>query len=140
MEDDQSGIKKLALLTEALIEPGNEFDDLFEDTALLISVLGTEGYFKKVSPSWTRLLGWSEQELCSRPWNDFIHPEDLESTNEVYQSHLAGNLRKLHTNRYKAKNGTYKTIHWFVVDAPIINSKSLAIAIVLPDEVFSVKQ
>ena len=39
-----------------------------------------EGMMSAVSPAWTRVLGWSEAELLSRPYATFMHPEDMEPT------------------------------------------------------------
>lgn len=44
--------------------------------ANLVCVLTYDGYFKDLSPAWSRLLGYPEMELRARSWLDFIHPDD----------------------------------------------------------------
>lgn len=53
-------------------------DRLFELSADLIVVASLDGYFKRVSRSVSSVLGWSEEELLSRPWASFLHPDDTE--------------------------------------------------------------
>ena len=51
-----------------------------------VCVAGLDGYFRRVNPSWNRTLGWSLDELMSRPTIEFVHPDDREMT-------LAGRAR-----------------------------------------------
>ncbi|TNC67233.1 PAS domain-containing protein [Rubellimicrobium roseum] len=41
------------------------------------------GMMSAVSPAWTRVLGWTEAELLSRPYTSFMHPEDTGPTLEA---------------------------------------------------------
>jgi PAS domain S-box-containing protein len=56
-------------------------DDRFFELSLdLLTVVGFNGYLKRVNPAWEALLGWSAAELMARPYAEFIHPEDRERT------------------------------------------------------------
>jgi PAS domain S-box-containing protein len=73
-----------------------------------------EGMMSAVSPAWTRVLGWSEAELLSRPYGTFMHPDDMEPT-------LAGLARMGETkrparfeNRIATVDGGWKPIEWMV--------------------------
>lgn len=46
----------------------------------LIATADFDGYFTRLNDSWQRPLGWSSDELCSRPLIDFVHPDDREGT------------------------------------------------------------
>lgn len=51
--------------------------DLFFDMTLeYLCVTDRRGHFTKFSPSWSRNLGWKEDELIGRPFFRFVHPED----------------------------------------------------------------
>jgi PAS domain S-box-containing protein len=46
----------------------------------LLAVVGFDGYFKRVNPAWERLSGWTPEDLMSKPYAEFIHPDDRERT------------------------------------------------------------
>ncbi|MER3432095.1 MAG: hypothetical protein C4288_01360 [Leptolyngbya sp. ERB_1_1] len=67
----------------------------------------TNGYFQWVSPTSERLLGWTPEEMISRPWTDFIHTDDLNpSVSEADRLFLA------FENRYRHKDGSYRWLRW----------------------------
>jgi len=37
-------------------------------------------YFLRLNPAWERTLGIPRQELLSKPWLDFVHPDDRDAT------------------------------------------------------------
>jgi PAS domain-containing protein len=59
---------------------GDERDRLFRLSLDLLCIAGLDGRFKQVNPSWTRVLGWSEEDLLSHLVVDFMHPDDRERT------------------------------------------------------------
>lgn len=86
---------------------------LFEMSLDLITVAGFDGYYKKVNPAMTEILGWSWAELRSEPILHFVHPEDrakTESEFERVQSH--GVSIRHFENRMLTKIGDYRWISW----------------------------
>src|SRR5262245_11087371 len=57
-----------------------ELDRFFSLSLDLLAISGFNGYFKRVNPSWTRVLGWTDAELRGRPTIEFIHPDDQAQT------------------------------------------------------------
>ena len=41
----------------------------------LICTSSFDGYFVHLNPSWTRVLGFELEELLTRPFADFVHPD-----------------------------------------------------------------
>jgi PAS domain S-box-containing protein len=66
----------------------------------------------RISPSWTKVLGWTDEELRSRPIFDFVHPDDLENSREEINN--VGRARHVHTfeNRLACKDGSYRWLLW----------------------------
>jgi len=85
---------------------------LFDLALDLLAVAGLDGYFKRVNPSWTRVLGWSEAELLSRPVADFMHPDDRERTLRAREALGRGEVLVGFENRYRCKDGSYRWLAW----------------------------
>ncbi|MFV2064337.1 MAG: PAS domain-containing protein, partial [Chloroflexota bacterium] len=71
-----------------------------------------DGHFRRVNDAWERTFGYSKEELTSRPFLDFIHPDDRELTAAVYESRVRGDAFREHENRYRARDGTYRWLQW----------------------------
>jgi len=78
----------------------------------MFAIAGFDGYFKLVNPAWERTLGYTQAEMLAKPFLDFVHPDDRESTlSEV--AHLAsGEETVSFENRYLAKDGSYRWLMW----------------------------
>lgn len=90
-------------------EERNRFFNLALD---FMCVAGLDGYFKRINPSWTQVLGWSEEEFLTRPFFDFIHPDDIAATTAAVSQLSAQNPVMNFTNRYRCKDGTYRWLAW----------------------------
>ncbi len=78
----------------------------------LICIAGMDGFFKYVNPAWERLLGYSTQELLTRPFLDFIHPDDHKKNDAEVASLAQGHKTLDFENRYVCKDGTIRYILW----------------------------
>ncbi len=67
-----------------------ERDRVWSTTSDLMGTAGLDGYLKKVNPAWTRMLGWSEDELLARPFIEIVDPADHEETGDVVGRLAAG--------------------------------------------------
>ena len=81
----------------------------------LLCIRGSDGYFKELNSVWTSTLGWTLDELRSRPWLDFVHPDDVAFTFEM--ECLCHTLKATHTpiqlkNRYLCQDGSYRWLSW----------------------------
>jgi PAS domain S-box-containing protein len=97
---------------EALRKKTEELNHFFNITLDLLAIAGTDGYFRRLNLAWERTLGYSLGELMSRPFLDFIHPEDVENTREAVAM-LASQQEVINfQNRYRRRDGTYRWIEW----------------------------
>lgn len=85
---------------------------IFNHSMEMMCVAGFDGYFKVLNPAWTKTLGWSIEELLSRPFVDFVHPDDRELTKSASEKISTGHSIVSFENRYKCKDGTYKCLLW----------------------------
>ncbi|KAB0672067.1 PAS domain S-box protein [Oryzomonas sagensis] len=90
-----------------------QFYLFFENSSDLLCIADISGYFKVLSPSWEKTLGYNNEELLRRPYVDFIHPEDKDKTLNVVQNNLKLGIPVSHfENRFCCKDGTYKCFSW----------------------------
>mgnify|MGYP001075996472 CR=1 FL=1 len=78
----------------------------------LICIAGDDGYFKYVNPAWERVLGYTVEEMLSRPFLDFIHPEDHARNDAEVASLSEGNRSIGFENRYLHRDGPVLVISW----------------------------
>jgi PAS domain S-box-containing protein len=84
----------------------------FQNSLDLLVFIGFDNHFKLVSPSFERMLGWKEEEVISKPFQDFLHPDDLERSSAKAQTQVKGDEAICFVNRYRCKDGSYKWISW----------------------------
>ena len=69
--------------------------------------------FLKVNPAFSTLLGYSEEELLSRSFLEFVHPDDIQPTADVIERDLKlGKTILRFENRYRTKAGEYIWLDW----------------------------
>jgi PAS domain S-box-containing protein len=97
----------------ALLGPTRKYREFFELSLELLCVADSEGYFRLLNPRWSEVLGYSLEELYSRPFSQFVHPDDREATEaEVARLLTEDTTLVSFTNRYRHKNGGYRHLEW----------------------------
>lgn len=119
ISDDLKQLLKVLEDNEILVE----FFDLSLD---LLVISGLDGRFQVVNNTWVEVLGWSKEELTSKPFFDFIHPDDIEKTEaEFEQQQREGKTVIDFENRYMKKGGGYVTLSW---RSKVVAEKGIIIA------------
>jgi PAS domain S-box-containing protein len=72
----------------ALRRSEHHFRSIIENVSDLISVLDPAGVVRYVSPSVTRALGLSAEQLIGRAYSDLIHPDDAARAGGVFAQQL----------------------------------------------------
>jgi diguanylate cyclase (GGDEF)-like protein/PAS domain S-box-containing protein len=83
----------------------------FELAPDMLCTAGPDGCLERVNEAWTRVLGWTSEELRSRPLIDFIHPEDRALAGHEVELLLAGLIDSC-TNRVATRSGGWRHIEW----------------------------
>ena len=96
----------------AYLQARKERDRIFTQSVDMLVVASFDGFFKEFSPSVKKTLGWTPEEMLDRPFLDFVHPDDRESTLQAVSNQTKGHAVHGFDNRYLCKDGTYKWISW----------------------------
>lgn len=90
-----------------------DFEHRFFDLSIdMLCVLHFSGYFKRLNAAWETTLGFSREELMSRRFIDFVHPDDRERTLGQNRDVRTGGETRLFENRYMCKDGSYRWLLW----------------------------
>lgn len=104
------------------LSPGRPYhhnlDRFFDLSADLLCIAGTDGYFKRVNPNFTKVLGYSTTELLSRPFLDYVHPEDRTATLAAVERLTMGLPVVYFPNRYRDARGGYRWLEWAARSIP----------------------
>ena len=96
----------------------DELDRIFHLSSDLIAVADLEGRFKRVNPAFERTLGYSSEELRSRPYVEFVHPDDRSRTLQAAGELAQGRELIEFENRYLRKDGAVRWLQWSARSAP----------------------
>ena len=89
-----------------------EADPFFILSSELLCVVGLDGYFKRVNPEFAKTLSYTTEELLTRAFLDFVHPEDKAVTLAELEKLTSNTLSICFENRYCCQDGTYKRLAW----------------------------
>ena len=94
---------------KAAQEERNRF---FELSAELLCIASTDGSFKRVNPTFTKVLGYSEAELIGTPYMEIVHPDDVQSVMREVEKLTKGEQTIDFDSRLRTKSGEWKTLSW----------------------------
>jgi PAS domain S-box-containing protein len=91
-----------------------DIGDFFYSSPDLLSVFGKDGELIQVNPAWHDMLGWDFDELRGVPFAEYVHPDDVEATEEEFRIVIRGpeETRRGFVNRQRCRDGSYRTISW----------------------------
>jgi PAS domain S-box-containing protein len=95
-----------------------EFHELLDVSVDLVCIVGPDGYFKRVNRAWSTTLGYTTHELLSRPFLDFVHPDDRAASSAEASKVRKGHRTLRFENRYRCKDGSYKWLFWTAAVPP----------------------
>ncbi|MBX9624767.1 MAG: protein kinase [Gemmataceae bacterium] len=91
----------------------------FELSPDLFCIAGLDGYFRRVNANFTRVLGYSAEELTARPFVEFVHPDDRPATLAELAVLSAGDPTVRFRNRYRDAKGEYHWFEWSAKPCPV---------------------
>lgn len=89
-----------------------ERDRFFRVSLDVLCVAGLDGYFRRVNPSFERVLGYTSDELVARQFIELVHPEDRGRTLEALAELGKGMDVNGFENRYICRDGSIRWLQW----------------------------
>jgi PAS domain S-box-containing protein len=102
---------------KALKHKTEELDQFFNVSLDFLCIANTEGYFLRLNPVWERILGYRRDELMSKKFTEFVHPDDVRSTIEATATLASQKTVTYFMNRYRCKDGAYRWLEWSAAPA-----------------------
>ena len=100
------------LTADRLRETAEASRRYFELSRDLLCTANFDGYYVALNGAWEETLGWSREELMSRPFVEFVHPDDQERTAREASDLIERDRDVSFTNRYRTKAGDWRWIEW----------------------------
>jgi PAS domain S-box-containing protein len=95
-----------------------ERDRLWSLSEDLLMVAGYDGQLLRVSPSWSRVLGYDEATLLATPYPDLLHPDDAGAFIDSLRAMQAHERPVRVEGRVRAADGTSRWIAWTLSPDP----------------------
>lgn len=89
-----------------------EFEKFFQISSDLMVIADPHGSFKKVNPACLKTLGYAEADLLTKPFVDFVHPDDRKPTLDEMARQIQSGSTLDFENRYICKDGTVRWLSW----------------------------
>ncbi|MGC4104336.1 PAS domain-containing sensor histidine kinase [Ferruginibacter sp.] len=90
----------------------------FDITPDLVCIASKEGYFKRINQSVVDRLGYSREELFSKPIASFIYTDDKLRTQQYRADLLKGKVLRNFANRYVTKTNDIVWLEWTSIYNP----------------------
>lgn len=97
---------------EELQKSNLQVENILNTTQDLIFLVDENGYYRKISKSCEKILGYTQEELLGKSFRDLIHPDDFQATIEVRKEIMEGKSSSDFKNRYFKKDGSIIHLNW----------------------------
>jgi diguanylate cyclase (GGDEF)-like protein/PAS domain S-box-containing protein len=105
----------------ALRESEQRFRRSFDGAAIGMALVGTDGRFLRTNRSLRELLGYPEEELLGKTFQDLTHPDDLDVDLDHFGRMLGGEMRTYQVEkRYMHKDGH---VVWAILSVSMVHDE-----------------
>jgi PAS domain S-box-containing protein len=85
---------------------------LFAMSPDLLAAAGFDGLLKLFNDAWEQQLGWTREELATKPYLELVHPDDLQATQTQIDKLGQGHTIAEYVCRILCKDGTVRHVAW----------------------------
>jgi PAS domain S-box-containing protein len=89
-----------------------DVERVFELSLDLLGIIGVDGRYRAVNPSFQRTLGYSAEEMRGRHYLDIVHPDDRESTRHAFADIVGGEDVEQFEIRCLRADGSVRWLQW----------------------------
>lgn len=93
-------------------EATHQKDILFNISTDLICIINKDGQFQQFNPAWDSITGYTDNYKIEENFFDFIHPEDRENANMIFEMLYKGETLKSLDLRLLKKDGSSEWFSW----------------------------
>jgi PAS domain S-box-containing protein len=93
-----------------------ERDRIWNVSEDLLGVSNFNGYFLSMNPAWSRLLGWSEDEIKAMHVSELRHPDDAAHSDAGRKQLAQGVPTVRMENRFRHRDGSWRWLHWTMTE------------------------
>lgn len=91
----------------------SELHNFFNHAPDILAVATPAGHFVNVNPAFCTIMGYTKEDLTSKPFTSFMHPDDVVATKKEFEETITGDrLADGFINRYITKSGDVIWISW----------------------------
>jgi PAS domain S-box-containing protein len=114
----EAELRALSERLEAEVERRTlERDRIWNVSEDLLGVSNFEGYFVSMNPAWTRLLGWTQDEIKSMHVSELRHPDDAPNSIAGRAQLGRGMPTVRMENRFRHKDGSWLWLQWTMTES-----------------------
>jgi PAS domain S-box-containing protein len=118
-EETAAKLRELNQTLESRVEERTvERDRLWSLSEDLLVLTDYAGNLFRVSPSWTRLLGYDEATLLRTRYPVLVHPDDFGAANDLLRDMRRSHLPVRFEHRVRAADGSWRWIAWTLSPEP----------------------
>jgi PAS domain S-box-containing protein len=101
-----------SVLERQVEERTAERDGVWNASSDLMAVVGADGFLRLTNPAWSRVLGWSDDQLLSTPYLQLLHEQDREAAAATMQRLARGETVASYECRLRTADGAHRLISW----------------------------
>jgi diguanylate cyclase (GGDEF)-like protein/PAS domain S-box-containing protein len=90
----------------------DDFRHLFFDSPDMLCILNEESVIQHANPALQERLGWRLEQLDGQSYFDFVHPEDLQSSQQEIEALRTHRQDIRFSNRFLRVDGSYQALAW----------------------------
>ncbi|MGZ2371547.1 PAS domain S-box protein [Ancylomarina sp. YFZ004] len=123
VKDNAGNIDKIILIHEDITESKQaeekiriaekNLQNTFDLSPSIIAKANLDtGYFIEANKAVTRILGYSIEEFTSRPFMEFLHPDNRQQSVDEISNQMDGKVMTSFENKFLCKDGSYTWMAW----------------------------